>query len=43
MIKNYEWSYKYTHKFPTNLPHGDKKYTLTYTKRVMSNLVYDMG
>ncbi|AXU80693.1 TPA: hypothetical protein ACHTFF_001619 [Clostridioides difficile] len=39
---NKSYMLKYTYKSPTNLFHGDKKYTLTYTKRVMSNLVYDM-
>lgn len=34
---------KYTHKFPTNLPHGDKKYTLAYIRRMISEFVYDMG
>ncbi|EHJ41066.1 putative phage domain protein [Clostridioides difficile CD41] len=42
-IMNKSYMLKYTYKCPTNLFHGDKKYTLTYTKRVMSNLVYDMG
>ena len=42
-IMNNSYMLKYTYKSPTNLFHGDKKYTLTYTKRVMSNLVYDMG
>ncbi|MCC0706482.1 Fic family protein [Clostridioides sp. ES-S-0190-01] len=34
---------KYIYKFPTNLPHGDKKYTLTYIRRMISEFVYDMG
>ncbi|MHC9387738.1 hypothetical protein ACYZFP_02260 [Clostridioides difficile] len=39
---NKSYMLKYTYKYPTNLFHGDKKYTLTYIKRIMSKLVYDM-
>ena len=34
---------KYTFKFPNNLPIGDKRYTLTYVKHMISEFVYDMG
>ncbi|CCL08511.1 hypothetical protein MRY02_12255 [Clostridioides difficile] len=41
-IINKSYMLKYTYKCPTNLFHGDKKYTLAYIKRIMSKLVYDM-
>ncbi|AUA38397.1 TPA: hypothetical protein KNH15_001707 [Clostridioides difficile] len=39
---NKAYMLKYTYKYPTNLFYGDKKYTLTYIKRIMSKLVYDI-
>lgn len=39
---NKSYMLKYTYKFPTNLFHGDKKYTLIYIKRIMSKLVYNI-
>lgn len=41
-IMNKSYMLKYTYKFPTNLFHGDKKYTLIYIKRIMSKLVYNI-
>ncbi|EGT3808011.1 TPA: hypothetical protein JDY68_07750 [Clostridioides difficile] len=41
-IMNKSYMLKYTYKCPTNLFHGDKKYTLIYIKRIMSKLVYNI-
>ncbi|VIF73759.1 Fic/Doc-related protein [Clostridioides difficile] len=40
-IINKSYMLKYTYKYPTNLFHGDKKYTLTCIKRIISKLVHD--
>ena len=34
---------RYRYKFKDELPHGDKRYILTYVKQMISEFVYDMG
>lgn len=34
---------RYRYKFKEELPHGDKRYILTYVKQMISEFVYDMG
>ena len=34
---------RYEYKFKEELPHGDKRYILTYVKQMISEFVYDMG
>ena len=34
---------RYRYKFKDELPHGDKRYILTYVKQMISEFVYNMG
>ena len=34
---------RYRYKFKEQLPHGDKRYILTYVKQMISEFVYDTG